>query len=232
MTRRLERHIAVLTIAAGVIVGHCTAAAAQSSAGGQTKPPATAPAKPGGTTPAKPPATPQTTTPPKDQPINPDAQALAGFLSRVNEYVKLHKKVAAGLKHLPKEATPQQIDKNQRELGAAIKAARRNAKRGDIFTPESQAVIKKLLARVFGGPDGAALKASIMDENPGVPKIVVNERYPDSVPLSTIPPQVLQGLPKMPEEMEFRFVGNTLVLMDVPAHIIVDYIPDAFPHAS
>ena len=71
-----------------------------------------------------------------------------------------------------------------------------------------------------------------MDENPGVPKIVVNERYPDTVPLSTIPPQVLQGLPKLPEEMEFRFVGNTLVLMDVHAHIIADFIPDAFPHKS
>jgi len=224
MIRKLKQIAAVLTIAAGVSVGGQAAAAAQAVARRQTKPPAT--------TPAKPPATTQTTTPPKDQPVNPDAKALAGFLDRVNEYAKLHKKLEAGLPHLPKEASPQQIDKNQRELGAKIKAARSTAKRGDVFTPESQVVIKRLLARVFGGPDGAALKASIMDENPGVPKIVVNERYPDAVPLSTIPPQVLEGLPKLPEEMEFRFVGNTLVLMDVHAHIIVDYIPDAFPHAS
>jgi len=168
----------------------------------------------------------------KDQPVNPDAQALAGFLDRVNEYVKLHKKLEDSLPHLPKEATPQQIDKNQRELGQMIQDARKDAKQGDLFNRESQAVIKRLLARVFGGPDGASLKASIMDENPGVPKIVVNERYPDSVPLSTIPPQVLEGLPKLPEEMEFRFVGNTLVLMDVHAHIIADFIPDAFPHSA
>jgi hypothetical protein len=181
---------------------------------------------------AKPPAAtaPAQTTPAKDQPVNPDAKALAGFLDRVNEYVKLHQKLEASLPHLPKEATPQQIDKNQRALGQLIQAARKTAKQADIFTVESQAVIKRLLAKVFGGPDGAALKASIMDENPGVPKIVVNERYPDTVPLSTIPPQVLEGLPKLPEEMEFRFVGNALVLMDVHAHIIADYIPDAFPH--
>ena len=97
------------------------------------------------------------------------------------------------------------------------------------FVPESQAVFKRLLARVFGGGDGPALKASIMDENPGIPALAVNERYPDAVPLSTIPPQVLQGLPKLPEEMEFRFIGNDLILMDVHAHIIADFIRNAFP---
>ncbi len=184
---------------------------------------------------AKPPATTAPTpqkTPPKDQPVNPDAKALAGFLDRVNGYVKVHQKLEATLPHLPKEATPQQIDKNQRALGQLIRNARRTAKQGDIFTRDSQAVVKRLLARVFGGADGPALKASIMDENPGILKIVVNERYPDEVPLSTVPPQVLEGLPKLPEEMEFRFVGNSLVLMDVHAHIIVDFIPDAFPHRS
>ncbi len=68
-----------------------------------------------------------------------------------------------------------------------------------------------------------------MDENPGIPTLKVNERYPDTVPLSTVPPQVLQGLPNLADEMEFRFIGNTLILMDVHAHIIADFIPNAFP---
>ena len=55
---------------------------------------------------------------------------------------------------------------------------------GDIFTPEAEAVIKRLLATVFGGPEGKQLKASIMDENPVGLKLVVNGRYPDAVPLS------------------------------------------------
>ena len=90
-------------------------------------------------------------------------------------------------------------------------------------------MFKRLLGRVFGGPDGAALKASIMDENPGVPDLKVNDRYPDTVPLSTIPPQVLEGLPRLPEEMEFRFVGNDLILMDTHAHIVADFVRNAFP---
>jgi hypothetical protein len=164
-----------------------------------------------------------------DQPINPDAKALAGFLERVNQYVELHQKLEDTLPHLSKESSPQEIDKHQRSLGQLIQDARKTAKPGDIFTPESQAAIKRLLGRVLGGADSEALKASIMDENPGLPSLKVNERYPDTVPLSTIPPQVLQGLPKLPEEMEFRFIGNTLILMDVHAHIIVDFIPNAFP---
>jgi hypothetical protein len=164
-----------------------------------------------------------------DQPVNPDAKALAGFLQRVNQYVALHQRLENSLPHLSKESSPQEIDKHQRALGQLIQQERRGAKPGDIFTPESEAVIKRLLTKVFGGPDGPALKASIMDENPGIPDLKANQRYPDTVPLSTIPPQVLQGLPRLPEEMEFRFIGNTLILMDVHAHIITDLIPNAFP---
>ena len=29
--------------------------------------------------------------------------------------------------------------------------------------------------------------------------------------------------------MEFRFVGNDLILMDTHAHIIADFIPNALP---
>ncbi len=164
-----------------------------------------------------------------DQPVNADAKALAGLMERVNDYVALHRKLEDSLPHLSKEANPQEIDKHQRALGKMIQDARGGAKQADLFTPEAQAVIQRLLARVFGGPDGPALKASIMDENPGIPTLKVNERYPDTVPLSTIPPQVLEGLPKLPEEMEFRFVGNSLILMDVHAHIIADFIHNAFP---
>lgn len=64
-----------------------------------------------------------------------------------------------------------------------MREARATAKPGDIFTPETRPVITRLLATVFGGPDGKQLKASIMDENPVDPvamKLTVNGRYPDT----------------------------------------------------
>jgi hypothetical protein len=158
-----------------------------------------------------------------------DARALATMNDRLKVYIALHEKLEATLPALPKDATPQQIDRNQRMLEKLVRDARATAKPGDIFTPESRPVIKRLLATIFGGADGKALKASIMDENPVDAKVAVNGRYPDTVPLSTVPPQVLQTLPKLTESMEYRFVGNDLILLDTHAHVIADFIADALP---
>jgi hypothetical protein len=158
-----------------------------------------------------------------------DRPVLRDFEARVNEYVALHKKLEDSLPKLPKEATPEQIDSHQRALGRLVQQARAGAKPGSIFTADIREVVRRLMAQVFGGPDGAALKASIMDENPGPIKLTVNARYPDTVPLSTVPPQVLRGLPALPEELEFRFIGRHLILMDEHAHLVVDLIENVLP---
>jgi len=163
-------------------------------------------------------------------PLSPaDAEALATMNDRLKEYVELHLKLERSLPKLPTEATPQQIDKNQRTLEKLVQQARASAKPGDIFTAEARPVIKRLLANVFGGPDGRQLKASIMDENPVGITLAVNGRYPDTVPLSTVPPQVLQTLPKLTEDLEYRFIGDRLILLDVHAHVVADFIEDALP---
>jgi len=163
-------------------------------------------------------------------PLSPaDAQALSTMNDRLKEYIDLHMKLERTLPSLPKDATPQQIDKNQRAFEILMRSARATAKPGDIFTPEARPVIKRLLATVFGGPDGRQLKASIMDENPVGITLTVNGRYPDTVPLSTVPPQVLQTLPKLSEDIEYRFIGDRLILLDTHAHVIADFIEDALP---
>ena len=185
--------------------------------------------------PAPPPATSESpvNAPPTERVVGPlsqeDAQALATMNDRLKEYIEVHQKLERTLPAVPKDATPQQIDQNQRALEKLVRENRASAKRGDIFTPEASPVIKRLLANVFGGPDGKQLKSSIMDENPVGIKLAVNSRYPDSVPLSTVPPEVLQTLPKLPEELEYRFIGDRIVLYDLHAHLIADFIEDALP---
>lgn len=166
-------------------------------------------------------------------PLTPaDAQALASMNDRLKEYVDLHVKLERSLPNLPKDATPEQIDKNQRSFETLVREARADVKPGNIFTPEARPVIIRLLATVFGGPDGKQLKASIMDENrvdPVALKLTVNGRYPDTVPLTTIPPQVLQTLPRLTEDLEYRFIGDWLILLDTHAHVIADFIDNALP---
>jgi len=157
-------------------------------------------------------------------PVSPaEAHALEEFQEDVQKYLVLLGKLEATLPKLPKKPTAEQIDGNQRALGDLIRSARSHAKPGEFFAPKMQAVVKRILGEVLSGPDGAEVKASIMDENPGVASITVNERYPASVPLSTMPPQILAALPKLPQALEYRFVGTRLILLDTHADIILDF---------
>lgn len=171
-------------------------------------------------------AAPQAKQPPR---VNASAAVIQDFLKRVGTYVTLHKKLEATLPKLPEQTTPQQIDKHQRDLAALIQAARKDAKPGDLLTVGMQRRIRVLLRPVFAGQQGLQIKNEIVDkEYKGSVKLQVNGRYPDEVPISTVPPQVLQALPKLPEELEYRFIQNSLILFDPHAHIIVDFMDRAF----
>jgi hypothetical protein len=89
--------------------------------------------------------------------------------------------------------------------------------------------VEFVAGKVFEGVEGRQLRESIMEENPVNVTIAVNGRYPDTVPLASMPPDILAALPKMPEELEYRFVGRSLAIMDVHAHMIVDFVPDVLP---
>lgn len=160
-----------------------------------------------------------------------DSKVVGDFQARAAEYVVLHKKILGTLKPLPKDATPQQVDISQRQLLQGITAARAGAKPGDIFAPDIQEYLRRILAKQFAGPEGAQRRASILDENPIGTPVRVNGPYPDAIPLSTMPPQVIEALPKLPEQLEFRFIGDRLILFDHHAHLMVDYVDRALPRA-
>lgn len=166
----------------------------------------------------------------QDKPVNPNAKALHEFQEEVEDYVELQRDLKKQVPDLPVEATPVQIYQHQRALQALIQTKRKNAKPGDVFEREARPVIRRLLFGVFTGPDGARLRAMTREENPGpIVKLVINGRYPDSIPLSTVPPQVLAMLPPLPPELEYRFISDQLILLDKDAHIIVDYLAGAVP---
>ena len=128
-----------------------------------------------------------------------------------------------------RDATPAQVVARQRTLEARIVPMRKGAKPGDIFVPEMQTFIRSYLGQLFKGPDGQKLKGVVMDENPVDVKYGVNSRYPDTVPLSTMPAQVLKALPELPDGLEYRFIGRDLILFDARAHLVVDFVPRVMP---
>ena len=60
-------------------------------------------------------------------------------------------------------------------------------------------------------------------------KLTVNMTYPSKLPLATVPAKLLRALPDLPPELEYRIVGRSLLLRDVKANIVVDFVRDAVP---
>lgn len=166
------------------------------------------------------------------QPVNPDAQVMTDFTRRVEEYAALHRKIAATVPRLSDQATPEQIDRHQRDFGTLMAKARADAKRNDLFTPPVEALVRRLMTRLFASVESRQqLRESVMDDNPppSEVRLAVNARYPDAVPLSTMPPDVLKNLPAVPKEVEYRFVGEHLILLDPDAHMVVDFVTRVLP---
>ncbi|HEV8202167.1 MAG TPA: hypothetical protein VGS03_19320 [Candidatus Polarisedimenticolia bacterium] len=155
-------------------------------------------------------------------------QTLESFDVRLKDYLALKNKAEHGLPHLTKQSTPEEVVRHQRALAAQIKEARPGAKAGWFFTPQIEALVKRTMTEVLSGADGPSVRDSILDENPDVKTIALHEQYPPAVPVSTMPPQVLAALPKLPKGLEYRFLGTRLVLLDTDADMVVDYTGAVF----
>jgi hypothetical protein len=158
------------------------------------------------------------------------APGFQEFSDRVQKYLKVHKSVEGTLPKLKSTSDPALIEKHQKALGRKIKEAREHAKRGDIFTPAATDEFKKAITNEFQSPRAPNAQATITQ---GAPlkevHLRVNQTYPTSVPLTSVPPSLLQNLPKLPEEIAYRVAGHDFVLMDVSANLVLDLIPGVIP---
>ena len=160
-----------------------------------------------------------------------DKTALAQFDKRAAAYIKTIRKTPSG-KPMKPAADVSALEQERTEARVAVQQTRANAKQGEIFTPDSAAAFKKLLKLTLSGPDGAKITASLKHAEPLVPtRLVVNAPFPNErgQPMQSVPPSLLQDLPKLPKSLEYRIAGKALALRDVDANIVVDYIPDALP---
>jgi len=161
-------------------------------------------------------------------PANTDAKVLADFSKRVQQYHDLRDKLDEGAARQTQTKNPEKLVAEKQTLADRVRAARFGAKPGDIFTPEVQPILKRLLKPAFKGTDGAENKKTIAEEQPAV-ALKVNTPYPEKQPLTTVPPDVLKQLPLLPKDLEYRFVRKHLILFDSRANLIVDVLPNAVP---
>ena len=160
--------------------------------------------------------------------------AVKDFNAHVQAYWNLHKKVESGDPSTirKKEPDPAVIIEHQRQVATGIREARLNAAEQDIFKPDVQKIFIETINRDLSSSQrGAKARDIILGEgNPKNPEsaaridLKVNATYPSGAPLSSVPPSVLLTLPKLPDGLEYRFVGRHLILYDEKANLIVDIL--------
>ena len=160
--------------------------------------------------------------------VNPDAQLLQDFQARISKYMDLHKRLERESPPLRETTEPAKIEASQVVLAHQIRNARSEAQPGDIFTPEIRSLFRRLMSPELKGAEGKETKAMIKQDAPAAGSVPfkVNAKYPEAQPLPSMPPTLLAALPKLPEDLEYRIIGTHLILLDVHAGIIVDFIPN------
>jgi hypothetical protein len=141
--------------------------------------------------------------------------------------MKLRQKALAGLAVPKNTESPEKIADFQKQLAGKIRDTRPQAKQGDLFTPEVAGLFQHLVASAMRGKDGALIRTSFQRAEPiQGGHLNVNAVYPDGLPLQSMPPSLLLNLPRLPKELDYRFVGRELILRDTQANLIIDVIPD------
>jgi hypothetical protein len=164
-------------------------------------------------------------------PANPTGTAVLGFKERVAAYVKVHNEAESKVPKLKETNDPAKVQSHAAALADMIKKLRPDAKEGDVFGEAFRAVLAREVRRDFLGRSAADRKA-LMEELPPRVKVGVNMKYPTDKPLATFPARLLQKLPELPPELEYRIVDHHIVLRDVTANVIADVARNVVPTTS
>lgn len=155
--------------------------------------------------------------------------ALRLFHQRVEDYAALHRRLEGPL---PPLTTTRNVLKNyiaQQLLANAIRKARRDVQQGVIFSPDVARVFRALITDALHGQDVEAFLTELQSEHPGIFDVrpLLNEPLPEEA-THEMPIVLLHVLPALPEDVEYRIVNHDLVLWDIHANLVIDYVPNAF----
>ena len=159
-----------------------------------------------------------------------DKQIAEAFEKRVKDYAKLRESLEEQMPKLSKEAKPEEIQTHKTQFQERVRAARAGAKHGEVFAPDAQALIRRIIKDEFKGRERAEFRDTVLKEadTKGVP-LRVNYPYPETGELLEMPATLLLRLPQLPKQVRYRFVGHNLLLVDRENGLIVDYMTNALP---
>jgi hypothetical protein len=161
----------------------------------------------------------------------------ASLQAYVDETQPFRRQAAVAAEKVPGKAAPQagaeeSVRTRQSELADALRTRLRpNAKQGDIFTPLIVPALQHQIDYAFASPKRDLLMDELAEQNTTPPASgtpVINQQ----LEAPRVPPRLIEILPPLPPQLEYDFVGRTLVLRDVDAEVVVDFLPDALPEPA
>jgi len=154
-----------------------------------------------------------------------DEQILRLFTHSVESYARLHREA---LESVPRELCggPEEIELTRSLLDSEIRRLRPNAREGEIFSREVGTLIRRRVEAAVRNAGWIPPDPEVGASGRPVRRVAeVNAAY--SLSFGTHPWSVFRALPPLPEELEYRFVGRDLVLIDVTANLVVDVLRGA-----
>jgi len=169
-------------------------------------------------------------TPALAQAPDPAAQAIQAFERATHDYVQTHRRLESQIGAIRLDSTVAEVNRTIQELAAAMRAERPDAKQGDFFTPPLATELRVRINNALSenGFSAADVRRSERFEaiEAGSTALRVNGTFP-WVLATAMFPCVVAALPPLSPELQYRIVGDTLVLIDVHASLILDLLPHA-----
>ena len=159
---------------------------------------------------------------------DPQGAALEDFQTRLNGYIDLRAKLARELKPLSPTASASELATRQDSLAAAIRSARNTARKGDLIPTRVAELLRTIVQSDFRSRNAEARRAAFSEVTNGALPII-NRMFPAQAALPTVPPLLLAKLPALPDNLQYRFMDQHLVILDGDTQIIIDYVASVLP---
>lgn len=154
--------------------------------------------------------------------------AVREFTDATRAYALLHRQLERNVPALEVTSNPEAIHRAVQAMAAAVRAARADARPGEFFTDALAVELRDRIAGALAASDFTPDDVYANEAAEGIDAPMAPLRVNGSFPwlyATSMFPCVLDALPALPPELQYRIVGNTLVLIDVHADLIVDLLP-------
>ena len=157
-----------------------------------------------------------------------DSEGVVAFFRAADNYTFMHRRLERRLPVVEVNANPETIRRAIDAMSAALRAARPDARQGDLFNPAVQLTIRVRIARALKahGMTPADVRAAELagGVDSSAVTLAVNGAFPWAIGTAMVP-CVIEALPPLPPALQYRMVGRDLVVIDLHAGLVVDILP-------